>query len=85
MNEYFWVVWHRPTTEWRKLENTAAFSLTNVGASNRHIQIWDKWSRQLGLSGGWLYIERYQKVGDRWNRDRCDFRHIPTMQFHACA
>jgi hypothetical protein len=82
---YYWSVWHRPLYEWKQRQQTDPVPLTSAAASNRHIDVWNTWSRQLGLSGGWLYVGRYYWTGDRWHRDRCDLRDLRTMQFYACA
>jgi hypothetical protein len=82
---YYWDVFHRPAYQWQAKQQTSPASLTNAAASNRHVQIWNDWSRTLGLSGGWLYIARYYWNGQNWVRDRCDMRNLQTMAFSACA
>jgi hypothetical protein len=81
---YYWDVQHRPAYQWVPKQVTPWALFTPAGASNRHVQIWNEWSRTLGLSGGWLYIARYYWNGQTAVRDRCDYRNLQTMAFSPC-
>jgi hypothetical protein len=92
---YYWLVSQGPF--WQQREVTEPAWLTDVAAGNRHVAILDRWSRQLGRSGGLLYVARYvwtgrwspRFAGRRpqriWRRDRCDLRNLSTMRSQACT